>query len=30
MDVVDQIVALPRDSRDNPLESVPMKVRAED
>ena len=30
MDVVDQIVALPRDGRDNPLESVPMKIRAED
>jgi peptidyl-prolyl cis-trans isomerase B (cyclophilin B) len=30
MEVVDQIVALPRDSRDNPLEPVPIKVRAED
>ncbi len=30
MDVVDQIVALPRDSRDNPLEPVPMKIRAEE
>jgi len=30
MDVVDQIAALPRDSRDNPLEPVQMKVRAED
>ena len=30
MDVVDQIAALPRDSRDNPLEPVPMKIRAEE
>lgn len=30
MEVVDQIVDLPRDSRDNPLESVRMKIRAED
>ncbi len=30
MDVVDQIVAGERDDRDNPLEPVRMKVRAED
>lgn len=30
MDVVDQIAALPRDSRDNPLEPVKMKVRSEE
>jgi peptidyl-prolyl cis-trans isomerase B (cyclophilin B) len=27
MDVVDRIVALPRDGRDNPIERVPIKVR---
>jgi peptidyl-prolyl cis-trans isomerase B (cyclophilin B) len=30
MDVVDQIAALPRDSKDNPLETVRMTVRAEE
>jgi cyclophilin family peptidyl-prolyl cis-trans isomerase len=30
MDVVDQIAALPRDSRDNPLEPVRIKVRSEE
>jgi peptidyl-prolyl cis-trans isomerase B (cyclophilin B) len=30
MDVVDEIVDLPRDSRDNPLEPVRMTVRAEE
>jgi len=30
MDVVDQIADLPRDSRDNPLEPVRMRVRAEE
>ena len=30
MDVVDQIAALPRDSRDNPLEPVKMMVRSEE
>lgn len=30
MDVVDQIAALPRDSKDNPLEPVRMTVRAEE
>jgi peptidyl-prolyl cis-trans isomerase B (cyclophilin B) len=30
MDVVDQIAALPCDSRENPLETVRMTVRAED
>jgi peptidyl-prolyl cis-trans isomerase B (cyclophilin B) len=30
MDVVDKIVALPRDSNDNPLEPVRMKVRVEE
>ena len=30
MDVVDQIVAGERDDRDNPLEPVRMKIRAEE
>ncbi len=30
MEVVDQIAALPRDSKDNPLETVKMKVRSEE
>ncbi|HBP87962.1 MAG TPA: hypothetical protein DD706_09720 [Nitrospiraceae bacterium] len=30
MEVVDQIVDLPRDSRDNPLEPIRMKIRAEE
>ena len=30
MDVVDKIADLPRDSRDNPLESVRMRIRAEE
>lgn len=30
MDVVDQIVARPRDVRDNPLEPIRMTIRAEE